>query len=402
MANSLPQASASPPRPLAAPSGTIFVVFLASAVACTLAYLALVASGPWLRSAPTLQWTPREFSVTRGTAQRTREGLVIAAPDAARTVVVSLNTSFRSRDYAVVAWDATGIPDDVEVTMLWYNDYAPSRMFRRALSVEAGRIVPTPVAQDRGWIGHIGGLALVLQGSFTEPIVLHGAAAKPMSAGQVLRDRLREWLAFEPWSGASINSLTGGTDTQDLPLPVFLAAIVAVAVAACGALAWRRPQRFGPMLWSGIAGAFLIAWVLIDARWQWNLARQVGSTQAQYAGKSWRERHLAADDAALFAFIEKVRERLPEPPARVFMFADASYFRARGAYHLYPYNVYLDPWTDSFPPRAAVRPGDYVVVYQRRGVQYDSAQQRLRWEGADPLMADLILVDTGAALFRIR
>jgi hypothetical protein len=371
-------------------------------MACTLAYLALAASGPWLRSAPTLQWTPREFTVTRGTAQRTRDGLAIMAPDAARTVVVSLNTSFRSRDYAVVAWDASGIPDDVEVTMLWYNDYAPSRMFRRALSVEAGRIVPVPVAQDRGWIGRIGGLALVLQGSFTEPILLHGAAAKPMSAGQVLRDRFGEWLAFEPWNGASINSLTGGADTQDLPLPVFLAAIVAVAAAAYAALAWRRPQYFAPLLGAGIAGTFLIAWLLIDARWQWNLARQASSTHAQYGGKSWQERHLAAEDAALFAFILKVRERLPEPPARVFMLADAVYFRARGAYHLYPYNVYFDPWTDAAPPRSAVRPGDYVVVYQRRGVQYDSAQQRLRWEGTDPLTADLLLVDTGAALFRIR
>jgi hypothetical protein len=49
-----------------------------------------------------------------------------------------------------------------------------------------------------------------------------------------------------------------------------------------------------------------------------------------------------------------------------------------------------------------VRPGDYIVVYQRRGMQFDSSQQRLRWDGSAPVDAELLLVDTDAALFRIR
>jgi hypothetical protein len=35
-------------------------------------------------------------------------------------------------------------------------------------------------------------------------------------------------------------------------------------------------------------------------------------------------------------------------------------------------------------------------------VQYDAAQQKLRWDGNPPVSAELLLVDTGAALFRIR
>jgi hypothetical protein len=156
------------------------------------------------------------------------------------------------------------------------------------------------------------------------------------------------------------------------------------------------------MLGAGVAGLFVIAWLIIDARWQWNLLRQVRSTHTQYAGKSWHQRHLAAEDGPVFAFIEKVRAKLPAPPARVFMVADAHYFRDRGAYHLYPHNVYFDPWANSMPPRSAVRPGDYLVVYQRRGVQYDPSQQRLRWDDSAPIDAELLLVDTGAALFRMR
>jgi hypothetical protein len=397
-----PQAAAPTTASPTARRIAVAAVFLASAALCLLGYLALAAPGPWFGAAQTLHWTPKELTVTRGIAQRTREGLAITAPDAARTVVISVNTSFRSRDYALIAWDAAGVPNDVEATLLWYNDYVSSRVFRRALTVEAGRIAPAFVAQDPGWIGRIGGLALVLQGGFTEPIVMQGAAAKPMSAGQVLGDRLREWLAFEPWNGASINSLTGGADAQDLPLPAFLGAVAGLAVLGYAGLARWKPLAFGPVLGAGVATMFVIAWLLSDARWQWNLLRQASSTHTQYAGKSWRERHLAAEDGPLFAFIEKVRAKLPAPPTRVFMVADADYFRDRGAYHLYPYNVYFDPWANSMPPPSALRPGDYIVVYQRRGVQFDPSQQRLRWDGSAPVDAELLLVDTDAALFRMR
>ena len=177
MASDPPQAAAQTLASPATRSLALAAVFLVSAVLCMLGYLALAAPGPWFGGARTLQWNPGEFAVTRGSALRTREGLVISAPDAMNTVVIAINTSFRSRDYALIAWDAAGVPDDVEATLLWSNDYAPSRMFRRTLTVEAGRIAPELVVQDRDWLGRINGLALVLQGSFTEPIVLPGATS---------------------------------------------------------------------------------------------------------------------------------------------------------------------------------------------------------------------------------
>ena len=400
---SLPTLPAAPPdTPLATQRVAIVTVFAISAAVCVLTYLAFAAHGPWFGGAPSLHWSAHEFAVTRGTAQLGPEGLVVSAPDATRTVVVAVSTAFRARDYPQIAWEASGVPDDVQATLLWYSDIDSTRVFRRTLSVEAGRIVPAAVAQDRGWVGRIGGLALVLQGGFTEPIVLHAADAKSMSAAQVAGDRLSEWLAFEPWNGASINTLTGGADAQDLPLPIFLAAVVGIAALVYAGLARWKPHVFGPVLGTGVAMMFVIGWLAIDARWQWNLLRQAGSTYALYAGKAWRERHLAAEDAPLFAFIEEARVKLPAPPARVFMVAGANYFRGRGAYHLYPYNVYFDPWSDTVPAPSAVRSGDYIVVYQRKGVQFDAARQQLRWDALPPLDADLVLGGPGAALFRMR
>jgi hypothetical protein len=53
------------------------------------------------------------------------------------------------------------------------------------------------------------------------------------------------------------------------------------------------------------------------------------------------------------------------------------------------------------PPAGSIRADDYLVVYQRKGVQYDSAQQLLRWDGGPPIHAQLLLTDVGAALFKI-
>ncbi len=401
----MPVASATPASvPATASRAVLLAAFSALAfalVGCVVGYLVLSVPGSWFGGAPQLQWTGRALSLTRGTGGFAGNALALSAPDATRTVVVSLSTSLRAQDYPVIVWHVGGIPEGVEAGLLWYNDYEPSHVFSRPLTVEAGHIAPALVAQEPHWLGRIGGLALVLRGSFTRPITVYGAVARPMTAMQVLADRASEWLAFEPWNGASINTLTGGADAQDLPLPVLLATVVGVAALAYAGLARWGPADLRPARGCVIAAFFVGAWLILDARWQWNLVRQVERTRQQYAGKSWRERHLAAEDGPLFEFIEKVRAKLPPPPVRVFMVADAHYFRDRGAYHLYPYNVFFSPWNDTIPPSSAMHSGDYVVVYLRRGVQYNAAQQSLRWDDSPPVKADLLLLDGGGSLFRI-
>ena len=92
---------------------------------------------------------------------------------------------------------------------------------------------------------------------------------------------------------------------------------------------------------------------------------------------------------------------MPAPPVRVFVAADAAYFRGRAAYHLYPHNVLFDPFRDTLPPASALRAGDYLLVFHRRGVQFNPDEKKLRFEGGDPVPAEPVLVEPGAALFRI-
>src|SRR5450755_3597709 len=200
-------------------------IFLASAVLCTLVYLAATVQGPWFSSARTLHWTPGELSVTEGTAQPRPDGLAVRASDSIHPVRIAVSTSLRASDYPVIAWETSGVSDDLEVAVLWQNEYEPGRVFNQRVGVEAGHVQPIALVRNDKWIGRISGIALAVRGNFSEPMVIRGAIAKTMSPREVLGDRFGEWFRFEPWNGSSINTLIGGADTQDLPMSFTFALI---------------------------------------------------------------------------------------------------------------------------------------------------------------------------------
>ena len=376
------------------------IFFGAALLLCLVAYVALTVPGSWFPGATPKTWTARDLALTRGSGGLDGDALVVTAIDPSGLALVALNANFRSSEYPAIAWSATGVSGQSDVRLLWSSDYDASRVNSVPLAVESGRLLPVSLAKDPNWVGRITGIALAIRGPLPQPLRVSGVVAKPMGAVQIVGDRINEWLALENWSGSSINTVTGGAEVQELPLPLLLvtALLLAVALWYVGA---RRRAGIAALPW--VMGAlFVIAWTVLDLRWTLNLVRQADATATSYAGKDWRERHLAAEDGPLFAFIEKVREKLPASPARVIVVADADYFRGRGAYHLYPHNVYFDPRQNTLPAPSTLRSGDYLVVYQRRGIQYDASLQRLRWDGGEPVAAELLVTGPGAAAFRIR
>ena len=380
-------------------------IFAIAVLACLAGYVALSVPGAWFPGAVAKSYGLPDLTLTRGTGAVMRDALhggdalVISAVDASGLALVTTNTDFRSGEYPIVAWTGANFPERADVRLLWRTDYAPSKLNSTPVTIAAGRLTPLVMTKNPDWVGRITGIALAVRGPLGEPVRISGVAAKPGGAAGQLADLVREWLTFERWSGTSINTITGGADVQEVPLPTLLVVALLMAVGVWLALAWRRHSMAA--LPAVVAMLFVVAWLLLDVQWVWNLARQVGETRAQFGGKDWRERHLAAEDGALFQFIEKARAKMPAAPARVFVVADANYFRGRGAYHLYPHNVLFDPRENTLPPVAALRPGDFVVVYQRRGIQYNAEEKKLRFEGGTPVSAEAVLIEPGAGLFRI-
>ncbi len=378
------------------------IAFLAALVVSGIAYLWIAVPGQWFSSAQPLAWSAKDLQVTRGVGRLTGDELYVMPNDPSGIVVVSVRTRFSSQDQATVAWVAIDVPDDVEASLLWRNDYKPETLNSMPLPAISGRLLPATVIGSPQWIGHIEGLALAIRGPLVEPIRIRGVTVRPHDAAEVAKDRFREWFAFEGWTGTSINTVTGGADLQDLPLPLLLAAAAGLAALFVAALRRWKPALFPLGVVGSLAVFALGAWLLLDLRWTWNLARQVQSTAGDFAFRGFDERRAAVEDGQLYAFIGKVREVLPAQPARVFVVADSHYFRGRAAYHLSPHRVYFDPRANTIPRPEQLRPGDWILVYQRKGVQFDPSQNKLRWNNLPPVAAELKLATRGAALFQIR
>lgn len=367
------------------------------------AYLAVAVPGPWIARAPEHTWAASELTLTGGTGALVDGALEISAAGANDTTLVTLNTAIRSADYPGIEWDVKGLPDGAEVRLLWRSDVASYRTNLATGTVEAGGLRTFVLANDPAWIGRITGLALAIRAPLAAPVRIERVVARPLGAYDIARDRLREWTKFEAFNGASINTITGGADAQDLPLPA-----VAAVTAALAALVLVGLRRVAPRVYSlGIActigGVFVATWFAVDARWALNLARQTRVTYAKYAGKSLEQKHRSAEDGELDAFVAKALALMPATPQRVFVAAGEHYFRGRAAYHLYPHNVQFEAFRDTIAPATWMKPGDWLFVYHRRGVQYDSAKQLLRWDDGPPVSADLKLIEAnGAALFLIR
>ena len=382
--------------------GTIATAFGAAVACCVLVYLAIAVPGSWFSAAAEKTYGATQLSMPRGQAALSGNELIVARAADDGNTVLSVTTDLRSTQYPVVAWIGSGFSPDARVALLWQTDVEPSRVNKRQLEIERGQLLPVDVHGDPHWLGRVVGLALAVQGTIEQPLRIRGVVAKPSGALDTLRDRVREWMAPEPWTGASINTIAGGADLQELPLPLLLAAAVAVTSISLWLVLRVRKRASHAALASATIVVMLAAWFVLDARWVANLVRQARATALQYAGKDSHDKHLAADDRDLFAFIEKARAQLPNEPARVFVVADADYFRGRAAYHLYPHNVWYEPYRNVVPPANQLRAGDWLVVYQRRGVQYDAARHSLRWDGGATVPAELKLLDHGGALFAVQ
>ncbi|MDR0771022.1 MAG: hypothetical protein LBE75_07460 [Burkholderiales bacterium] len=400
-----------PPTPADVASGrflgTLLLLFTASLLVCTLVYLAWTLPGAWFSGASAKIWSPQNITVARGSLIGAEPGRAHFAPEANGLAMLAVNTRFPARDYPVLDWEISGLPDGTVAKLLWRTDYAPNAQKQIDLEVESGRLLPITVVRETGWIGNVLGIAIALQLPAPQPFTVVSLRAHPMDALETLTLRIKEWTSFPGWRGTSIFQLEDpGTVSLSL---LILAALALLLLGAVSVFFWRRWRdryldfpRTMPRYWLyGGMTLLCMGWMVLDARWTIQLAQQASQTWHTYGGKNLTQKRLAAEDSALFAFIEKARAELPETPARVFVMADAAYLRSRAAYHLYPNNVFYDLHSPQPPDARFLRPGDYLLVFQQRGVQYDSARKKIRLPSGAELSVDAKVIDSGSALFEL-
>jgi hypothetical protein len=213
---------------------------------------------------------------------------------------------------------------------------------------------------------------------------------QPVTLGARLRGMWSDWTGYRSWQQYSINAHAAVVQAWHGLSPNVLLGAVFLLVGLLGFRRWRT--RF-------LLGWMLACWLVLDLPWQWRLLQQAEATRAVFAGVAAERRPGLTEDAALWAFAEQIRTRVPALEPRFFVASASDYAGMRMAYYLYPRNVYWRRDGPELPPGDALHGGDYVV-----GVQ--PSELRREPQSGDLVLAGLqarVLLDVGGiALFEVR
>lgn len=362
-------------------------------------FVAVFHSGPW--SAAAEPYTLAGSQLTLRGAGRVEGSRVVmegAGPDGIALAALNLESPLEARNYRYVTVRASGALPSGGLSFAWRIRGQENTVRRLDLAASGGRILPAALGSLDGWSGGVIGLGVIAKGNFRGPFAVESIELHTSSGWTTVGGIVSAWLEFEPWDGGSIHFMSGGNPALRHPLPLFLGISLAVAVGLYALLVVLGHARFRAQAVMAIA---LLGWAVIDARWQLNLWKQLDLTRWQYAGKGWEDKRRAAEDGRLFEFMQEAKKRIGEAPAHVFVFADDEFDRVRGAYHLYPRNVTVQPKRQALLPAGTFKPGDVLVLYRKRGVEFNPAEKSLRWDGTESLKAEMVLFSEGSAVFRV-
>lgn len=294
---------------------------------------------------------------------------------------------------------------ETRVGLAWHDETARAGERLIWLAPMTSGTLQVDLAERPEWQGNIGALFLVVAGALPQPLTIHRIEIRPPIpvASAILRQVWNEWTTFEGWRGHSINFIVGGTRDGLFP-PVLAAALWVVFSAAL----YSIMRLFGGGTWRAVPFAVILlaGWLMLDARWQFDLLRQLQITGEQYAGKSYEEKRMAAEDRGLFLFAEEVKRRIAPAPARIFLIAAAPnkapdyYIRTRLSYFLQPHNV-GSLWSGL--PVEGIGPGDYVIIlHPHQWIREDIASGELRWREERVLRVERLMSSSIGNLYRAR
>lgn len=370
------------------------LVFLASLLLFLMVYLYYNWPEKWMSTAGILRWDGATLTLSKGQGHPTQGKLLIhRLTDQGIAIAALTPPVFQADDYATVNWSVSGIRPGMEMEFMWRT--AENRVFVRPLVWEDNVIQPLRMTEDENWHGQITDLAIIFKGMTDAPISVNNVSLDPLSLSGTLRELAGNWFAFSKWQQTSINFVDMDSYGKKFT-PTFAALVITLVAMAIYIILCVTKKN--PLNASIIWGIILLGWLLLDVRWQLNLFHQLGITSNEYAGKSWEEKHLAAEDQGLFDFTRQIKSKLPPAATRILLFSDVDYIRGRGAYHLYPHNVLA---RRDFPDASRFHSGDYIALFLKQRVKYDPAKKLLTWGDGQSLKADMLLFSNGNALFRV-
>lgn len=374
--------------------------------------------------------TGKDFYIAIGKGGHEGSALKLKALDEAKSAVISSRKAlFNATKYPIVEYKITGRTPGATVVLYWRTVTHNKETLFAKLHWNGDYLSAYNMSNEEEWKGPVTEMGISVSGDLrNQPVTIEQITFSPWTVKSLLLTVWTEWNAFEGWTQKSINAIRG------MPKNALVSPVVAAA-AWCGLAillytlwlffyrasevkfeleveeasrsvrqasaaqhsadtrhsgAGRNPLTIAfaitRQIWDfkAIVIMFMIAWLVLDGKWQVDLWRQLEDTKYLFAGKSHHEQHLAASDVDIYVYAKKLREKvLPKEPARIFIFSEAhrSYWRVKLMYYLLPHNVYnYGKYTSSSWLSKYFKPGDYVIMLQPTALpHFDQDSGILKW-----------------------
>lgn len=395
----VPEATApvSPPQSWAI-AGALLALALGVVLFCA---VFTQSTGHWTDAPAPIVAAGSDLLLVQGSGHKDGKAFVLEAPGAQGVAVLTAKLApFQAKDFPRVEWTLESAQPPADVILFWRTREHPKHNYTRRLQWLLNGVAPLEPKAEDGWNGTVTGVGLLVRSRLPVPLRIGALRIVSRSATDAAGDLLRQWSEGVLLRGYSVTIPFDGERGHDLAPLTAVALAEGLAISAYLLLArWRRWRRDRRVLW----GIFLAGWLLLDLRWQVSLWSEVAERGHRFAGKTTEEKHLAADDAALYVLVEKMLGKLPPPPARIVLFCDNVSLCSRAAFLLYPHNVQRANHRNLPPPGPAdLHSGDYVLLMYSRALGYDRERQLAVWPNGDTKPAEEIFLLPEALLLRIR
>ncbi|NJN47651.1 MAG: hypothetical protein HC808_15550 [Candidatus Competibacteraceae bacterium] len=284
------------------------LILLISALLVILLYLFYYSLGDHFAERTALIVQGNALNVSAGQGGAVDDSLEILQVSSQGVAFAGITGITLSADtYSLLEWSVDGFQTGVDIHFIWATQANPANMQKILLKPGNGNNL-LDLNEEQSWRGTIAGMGIMVSGRLSNPVVVHRLELQQSNKPgplALLKRFWNDWTFLEPWSQRSINFIEG------MPRKALLTPVPAIAlwVGVCfviyfGLFVTRRVPLTGlPFTLFVLAG-----WLMLDARWQWNLWHQLESTKIQFSDKTPEEKRLAGEDGGLFQFILDIKK----------------------------------------------------------------------------------------------
>lgn len=357
-----------------------------------------LAPGTTIQNAAPLRWDAGVASDNNPLVEQHGNAATIVLTKAGASFATINLTSFPADSYAFLHLALDQSNTKGEVMLLWNTSESPGEHRSYKLESYSRKSMWLSTRELRGWEGEISSLLLLVAGQEGDTLTINDASLFAPSLQLQLRAIYSDFTAFVPWNRAAVNAHTGATHVSSFYPITLIACWLTLSLVGYSILSVVRASvRFD---WRVVGLIFLACWLVVDFSWQNRLVRQLADTYDSFAGKTTKEKLTVGPDAPLYNFMLAVNDQTNSAGSRIFVSSSDHYTGLRGAYYLYPKNVF---WTLKGPqvqPGHYLRSGDYIVLLKPNDATIDHEKNTLLASPHD-LQIEVLLRDTVGQLVRV-